>query len=115
MRKILLLTFIFAFIAGVYAQKRFTRQAESIFEPGNKYSNIPFSGRSGHPASSGLFPGGISAGLTLESDSVDFVGAWPFGPASAVAVDEDNNLAFLGSGGGVYILDISDPANPLEL
>jgi hypothetical protein len=42
-------------------------------------------------------------------------GAWPFGPSNAVAVDPARNLAFMGSGGGVYILDIANPAQPVKL
>ena len=41
--------------------------------------------------------------------NVNFVGHWPFGPAYAVAVKE--NYVYLASGGGIYVLDISDPYN----
>ncbi len=37
-----------------------------------------------------------------ESLNVRWVGAWPFGPAYAVAGDSARDLVFLGSGGGVY-------------
>ena len=57
----------------------------------------------------------LPAGARVDSENVDFVGAWPFCIASDVAIDEDRDLAFLASGGGVYILDVSDPANPVEL
>ena len=43
-----------------------------------------------------------------------FVGNWPFGFSEAVALDPARNLAFCGSGGGVYVLDVSNPAQPQE-
>ena len=42
-------------------------------------------------------------------------GSWPFGPSYAVAYDASRNLAFCGSGGGVYVLDVSNPAQPQKL
>lgn len=42
-----------------------------------------------------------------DSLNVRFVGNWPFGKSYAVAIDSARNLAFCGSGGGVYILDVS--------
>lgn len=42
-----------------------------------------------------------------DSLNVRFVGNWPFGPSNAVAVDTARSIAFCGSGGGVYILDVS--------
>ena len=40
--------------------------------------------------------------------NAELVGNWPFGKARATATDSARELAFFGSGGGVYILDISD-------
>ncbi len=50
---------------------------------------------------------------TLLQDSVGFqwVGGWPYGPSHAVAVDSLRNLVFMASGGGIWILEGSDPAN----
>ena len=42
-------------------------------------------------------------------------GSWPFGRSLAVAYDASRNLAFLGSGGGVYVLDVANPAQPFKL
>ena len=50
-----------------------------------------------------------------DSLNVRFVGNWPFGPSYAVAVDEERELVYLGSGGGVYILDVSDPGSPVKV
>ncbi|KPK68432.1 hypothetical protein AMJ87_11920, partial [candidate division WOR_3 bacterium SM23_60] len=48
-----------------------------------------------------------------DSLGVHFVGNWPFGPAHAVAQGDGHVL--LGSGGGIYILNIDDPTNPVLL
>ncbi|RKZ20949.1 hypothetical protein DRQ18_05300, partial [bacterium] len=45
----------------------------------------------------------------FDSLNVTFVGNWPFGPSYAVTVDTTRNLIFLGSGGGVYVLDGDNP------
>ncbi len=37
---------------------------------------------------------------------------WPYAGARAVAVDADRDLVFLGSGGAILVLDVSDPAVP---
>jgi len=48
----------------------------------------------------------------FDSLNVRFVGNFPFGRPFHVAYDSLRNLAFLSSGGGVYILDVSNPSNP---
>ncbi|MCK4234153.1 hypothetical protein KAX75_06970, partial [candidate division WOR-3 bacterium] len=50
--------------------------------------------------------------LFFDSLNVQFVGNWPFGPPQDVAFDSLRNFLFCGSGGGVYILDISNPSSP---
>ncbi|MDH5186396.1 MAG: hypothetical protein OEZ20_08830 [candidate division WOR-3 bacterium] len=42
--------------------------------------------------------------------SFEFVGNWPFGQANAMAFDEARKHIYLASGGGVYILDVSNPS-----
>lgn len=51
--------------------------------------------------------------LWFDSLNASFVGNWPFGSSYAIDLDISRNLAFCGSGGGVYILDILDPTNPV--
>jgi hypothetical protein len=51
----------------------------------------------------------------FDSLNVRFVGSWPFGDSRAVAYDSIRSIAFLGSGGGVYTIDVSDPTNPVKL
>ena len=43
----------------------------------------------------------------FDSLNVRFVGNWPFGKSYAVCVDSVRNLVFVGSGGGIYVLDVS--------
>jgi len=59
----------------------------------------------------------LLVGVAPAADSLNcrWVGAWPFGPSSAVALDSARDLAFVASGGGVYVLDVTDPARPVEL
>ncbi|MCX7837672.1 MAG: hypothetical protein N2323_07000 [candidate division WOR-3 bacterium] len=51
----------------------------------------------------------------FDSLNTRFIGNWPFGPAYAVSYDPSRSLCFLGSGGGVYILDVSNPSNPIKV
>ena len=51
----------------------------------------------------------------FDSLYVKFVGNWPFGPSFAVSFDAEGNLVSCGSGGGVYILNISNPLNPQKI
>jgi hypothetical protein len=53
--------------------------------------------------------------LPFDSSNCRFVGNWPFGPSYAVAVDTARNLVFLGSGGGVYVLDVNDSNTVVKL
>lgn len=50
-----------------------------------------------------------------DSTNVSFVGNWPFGPTDAVQSDLQRNLVFCGSGGGVFIYDVSDPESPVKV
>ncbi len=43
----------------------------------------------------------------------EIVGRWPYGPCKAVAVDA--NYAYIGTGGMIKVIDISDPLNPAEV
>jgi hypothetical protein len=48
------------------------------------------------------------------SDSLSFrlLGSWPFGPSYSLSFDTVRNLVLLGSGGGIFILDLNDPYDP---
>jgi len=54
-----------------------------------------------------------SAPAQRESDNIELVGRALMGTINAVAVDE--NIAYLGTGAGLLVLDVTDPANPREL
>ena len=43
----------------------------------------------------------------------EIMGRWPYGPCKAVAVD--SNYAYIGTGGMIKVIDISDPLNPAEV
>jgi hypothetical protein len=54
----------------------------------------------------------------LERDSLNMrmAGRWPYtDDCYTVAVDEVREIAFLGAGGGIYLLDVSDPSSPMKL
>lgn len=52
----------------------------------------------------------------VDSLNVSFVGGWTFGKLSfAVEVDSINDVIFASSGGGIYVLDVSDPTNPFKI
>jgi len=53
------------------------------------------------------------SGTKSDSLNVRCVGRWLYGPAYAVVVQGD--YTYLGSGGGIYILDISDPTSPTKV
>ncbi|MDP8201544.1 MAG: T9SS type A sorting domain-containing protein [Candidatus Tenebribacter burtonii] len=50
--------------------------------------------------------------IDFDSTEVSFEGNWPFGYSYSLSAYEVSNLVFTGSGGGVLITDVSDPANP---
>ncbi len=63
-----------------------------------------------------LSPIFVAQGLdNVRCPTLRFKGNWPFGPSLALTLDEVRNLAFMSGGGAVYILDISNPANPAEI
>lgn len=53
----------------------------------------------------------------LDSTNLRSVGRWPFGAANAVtyANISGTDYAILGSGGGAYILDITNPGSPIKV
>lgn len=50
-----------------------------------------------------------------QSSNVAEVGRWAFGPAIAVSYDASRNVVFLGSGGGLFVLDVTVPTMPVKL
>jgi len=54
------------------------------------------------------------AGGTSSTD-LTYAGSWPFGNADAIALDDERDLVFVGTGGAVLVLDVADPSNPVLL
>ena len=49
------------------------------------------------------------------SSNVDLVGIWPYGPCQATALDTSRNIALIGNGETLQVLDISTPSTPSNL
>jgi hypothetical protein len=56
-----------------------------------------------------LAPGAAARNPTGE---LERAGAWPFGLSRAVDLDPARSIVFLGSGGAILALDVSDPTDP---
>ncbi len=53
--------------------------------------------------------------INFDSLNVSFRGNYPFAESYALARTDSGNIVFIGSGGGIFITDVSDPANPVIL
>ena len=53
--------------------------------------------------------------LDYDSLNVNFVGNWPLSHSYCMTTNEDNSIAFVGSGGGVLVIDLEDPSNPVVI
>lgn len=51
----------------------------------------------------------------VDSSNVDLVGIWPYGPCQATALDTSRNIALIGNGEALQVLDISTPSAPSNL
>ena len=51
----------------------------------------------------------------FDSLNVRLVGNWPFGNPHDIVNDSTRNLVFCSSGGGVYVLDVTNPSNPIKV
>jgi hypothetical protein len=45
------------------------------------------------------------------ADEVEFMGVWPYGPCQAAAIDPARNIALVGNGETLQVLDISNPSS----
>ncbi len=54
----------------------------------------------------------VSMAVPTADGELQRVGAWPYGSSGAVDVDAVRPYVYLGSGGAVLVLDVSDPENP---
>lgn len=62
-----------------------------------------------------ILPCSKTMNARYDSLNTRFVGNWPFGYSLAAEYDSSRNLAYVGSGGGIYILDISVPSIPVKI
>jgi hypothetical protein len=58
----------------------------------------------------------LALAVTADADTtLERLAGWPYAGARAVAVDSERDLLYLGSGGVILVLDVSDPADPTLL
>ncbi len=53
--------------------------------------------------------------IDFDSSNVSFKGNYPFSVSYALSMSNPDNLVFVGSGGGIYVTDVTDPQNPETL
>jgi len=53
--------------------------------------------------------------IDFDSSNTSFKGNFPFSYSYALAMSPEGDLVFVGSGGGIYVTDVSDPQNPVVL
>jgi len=53
--------------------------------------------------------------LKAESSNVELVGKWPYGPCRASDLDTVRNIAVIGNGETLQVLDISEPSSPFKI
>ena len=55
----------------------------------------------------------LTSSISGQALNATLIGRWAYGPCSSV--DVVSNIAYFGNGGYLEIVDVSDPANPVEL
>ncbi|MBE0570665.1 MAG: T9SS type A sorting domain-containing protein [Ignavibacteriaceae bacterium] len=53
--------------------------------------------------------------IDFDSSNASFKGNYPFSYSYALAMSPEGDLVFVGSGGGIYVTDVSDPQNTVIL
>ena len=53
--------------------------------------------------------------IDFDSSNTSFKGNYPFSYSYALAMSPEGDLVFVGSGGGIYVTDVSDPQSPVIL
>jgi hypothetical protein len=51
--------------------------------------------------------------IDFDSSNTSFKGNYPFSVSYALAMSQEGDLVFIGSGGGIYVTDVSNPQNPV--
>lgn len=53
--------------------------------------------------------------IDFDSSNTSFKGNFPFSYSYALAMSPEGDLVFVGSGGGIYVIDVTNPQNPVIL
>lgn len=77
----------------------------------------PYAGKAGYEFHMDMINGHYSMERALDYDSLNmtFLGNWPMGVSYSLIYSGVDNIFMLGTGGGVMVLDVTDPANPLTI
>jgi hypothetical protein len=100
--------FLFSLLTSVYlnAQNLLPRAGEIPVNDLSKTELIQMM-RAGLPASDEPL-----TVIDFDSSNVGFKGNFPFAVSYALSISDSGDLVFIGSGGGIFITDVSDPQNP---
>ena len=104
-----LLLFAFLTVACLNAQSLLPRAGEIPNKEITKTDLIKMM-RTGYPVSDQPL-----TVIDFDSSNVSFKGNFPFSVSYDLGMSPDGDLVFVGSGGGIYVTDVSDPQNPLVL
>ncbi|MCW8812187.1 MAG: hypothetical protein OQK65_01535, partial [Chlorobium sp.] len=104
-----LLLFTFLTATCLNAQSRLPRAGEILDKDINKTELIKMM-RTGIPTADEPL-----TVINFDSSNASFKGNYPFSTSYALGISPEGDLVFVGSGGGIYVTDISDPQNPVVL
>jgi hypothetical protein len=105
MKKILLSVLSVFIVLVAFSQSQFELQSVSIYKAGSQEAIkkvIP-----------PLNP--VAKFIDFDSLNMSYAGSWSFGPSNCIASSPTGDTVFIGSGGGVIIMDATDPYNPVKL
>ena len=102
--KSFLLLFSLLLVLNLNAQSKLPRAGEFQVNPINKSDLLKANN-----------PGRILDILNFDSSNVSWKGNYPFSVSWGLAMSSTGDLVFIGSGGGIYVTDVTDPQNPVIL
>jgi len=108
MKKIITTTFLFAICLSLFSQMNPVRWHFEAGGPpaGETWEESQFIPGHNEP---------VLRELDYDSLKMEFTGNWPYGQSFSVSSSSTGDTVFFGSGGGVLIVDASDPYNPILL
>jgi len=119
-KRILFLTFLviaFLFVSTITSlpgskaseiQDKFVPTSDRFFDPSQRFSNTERSNRGSEEYSSREDRG---SEFSVPAYNVEFVGMWPYGACETAVVDTSRNMALIGNGYTLQVLDISEPSS----